>query len=672
MPAIKRLKFSSCLLTVLFLLWPAQAHAYIGGPPATLGMMCSWSTHAIQVRVEKIDRDKKIIVWRRLQDYKGKWPGGELIQQSFPNLQPGDRDTILHWAEVGKVTVMFALESYKWSHTYIDNCWFAANTGDWQAWNVNHVEPGVLHTYCGRAEKLQNSVTAILAGKEVIIPVIADGKDNPPNVKVQRLRASMKLTDFNPKRDFVGWGGEDFEPLLGMSAFSRFTTIPRLGPDTRGISIVDFDGDGKLDVCLFGANRFALLQNSGDSLSESLIPGITAGCQAALWADYNSDGKPDLLVITSAGPKLYTNLGNGNFRDDSVLLPKEPCYDLTTAAWIDYDGTGRPSILLGNGYHGLRLYRNGGAVQSQQPPKPGSNWIFDDVSDKVGLGAKGLGSAVKGDSLVVADVNGDGRPDILYGAGNGLLLLNTPDGFIEAKDSGIRYQPGNTGPVFGDFDNSGALSLFVPQVDAPCRLFKNDGKGRFSDVTAKSGDLSKPIGIATSAAWGDFFGQGRLDLVVGCLKGPNRLFRNNGDGTFTDATEEVGLHKHVYNTQSVAFVDLNHDGMPDLIFNNEGQDSIVLLGDNSRSRKRTPLAVYLAGTGGVVGSRLTVVGTGDKLVAMRELGASDGRGGQPSTQAYFTLEPGNYRLEIRYSSGQTRSHEITIADKPQWITDTGK
>src|SRR5262249_34074333 len=161
------------------------------------------------------------------------------------------------------------------------------------------------------------------------------------------------------------------------------------------------------------------------------------------------------------------------------------------------------------------------------------------------------------DTLTVCDVNNDGRPDILYGAGSGLLLLNTPEGFKEAKDCGINYKPGKVGPVFADFDNSGSMSLFVPQLDGQCKLFKNDGKGQFVDVTAGSGDLAKPLGMATSAAWGDVDNDGHLDLVIGCLQGPNRFLRNKGDGTFVDATEEVGLHQKIFNTQAVSLVDLN-------------------------------------------------------------------------------------------------------------------
>src|SRR5262249_55535769 len=144
------------------------------------------------------------------------------------------------------------------------------------------------------------------------------------------------------------------------------------------------------------------------------------------------------------------------------------------------------------------------APPPQQPGQPSVaplTW-FEDVSVAVGLGPEGIGSAAKGDTLTVYDVNGDGRPDFLYGAGSGLLVLNTPKGFVEVKDSGIAYQPGKVGPVFADCDDDGHPDLFVPQMGG-CKLFKGDGKGRFTDVTAKSGDLAKFDGLATSAAWGD-------------------------------------------------------------------------------------------------------------------------------------------------------------------------
>src|SRR5208282_1020910 len=121
-----------------------------------------------------------------------------------------------------------------------------------------------------------------------------------------------------------------------------------------------------------------------------------------------------------------------------------------------------------------------GKVEPLAPKGP----AFVDVSEEVGLGPNGIAGGLKVHSLTVCDVNGDGRPDILYGVGTGMLLLNTPNGFVEAKDSGIVYKTGKAGPIFGDFDNSGHPGLFVPQLDGRCKLFKNDGKGHFTDVTA--------------------------------------------------------------------------------------------------------------------------------------------------------------------------------------------
>jgi hypothetical protein len=627
--------------------------------------------------------------------------------------------------------------------------------------------------------------------------------------KIQRLRASLKLGNYDQKRDFVGWGGEDFRKLSGMRGFTHYSAVPRVDPDAQSISAVDFNGDGKLDLCLAGSGRVALLQNAGDSLNEMSLPGVT-GCRSAVWADYNGDGKPDLLLATPTGPKLFTNLGNG-FRDDSHLLPREPGYNLTAAAWIDQDGDGRPDILLSNGFHGLRLYRNKGKADSTPPLrlgkwhyigpfpflggrgfdtayppekeidlkktyagkngeqakwkegnfpdgainnlalfnpanntdavvylhreidcvkatelpvsfgsddtltvwlngekivsqntmracaadqalvtlklKAGKNnlllkvcqgggdwafyfravgaippeitWIFEDVSDKVGLGSKGIGSTVKGDTLTVCDVDGDGRQDFLYGAGTGILVLNTPKGFVEVKDSGIEYETGKMGPVFGDFNGDGRPDLFVPQPRG-CKLFRNDGKGKFTDVTREAG-LYRFTGRATCAAWGDVDNDGHLDLVVGCLRGPNRFFRNKGDGSFEDASASIGLNTRVFNTQAICLVDLNNDGVLDMVFNNEGQESCVLLGNPEVMAKRTPVTLQLAAKTGVVGSRVRVLDKGGKLLGMHDVSGGEGRGGHAAPTARFALAPGKYRVEVLFSSGEKRGRELVVA-----------
>jgi hypothetical protein len=644
------------LVGVLLSAQPPPAQAYVEAPHS-LGQVITLSTNVVLVRVEKVDREKNLIIFRKVRDLKGKHPT-DVINHNIGRggFNPREWQYTMEWAEVGKTAVFF--HNGGASETCTGTYWYQCyNQGDW--WGMSHGEPFLLRTFAGNVDKLAAAVQDILDGKEVVVPSMTDGNMDDLHLRrarIWRLRASLQLGNYDSKRDFVGWGGDDFRRLSGMPGFTHYSALPRVDPDAQAIASVDIDGDGKPDLCLVGAGKVTLLQNGGESLNEIALPGTIAGCRAAVWADYNGDGKPDLLLTTPAGPKLFTNLG-GSFRDDSKLLPKEAAYDLTGAAWLDYNGDGRPDILLGNGFHGLRLYRNKG-----RPDGPQGLW-FEDVSAKVGLGPDGIGSTVKGDTLTVCDVNGDHRPDFLYGAGTGVLVLNTPAGFKELKDSGISYKPGRVGPVFGDFDNDGHPDLFVPQ-DGICKLFRNDGTGHFTDVTTQAGDLSRPVGMATCAAWGDFDNDGHLDLLVGCLRGPNRLFRNLGDGTFEDASAAVGLDQRIFNTQAVCLVDLNGDGVLDVVFNNEGQESAVLLGNPALARKRTPVTLQVAGSDGIVGGEVRVLDKDGKLHGSRQLSGGDGRGGQAAPQAHFALSPGTYRVQVHYSSGVRRGKEIVVADTP--------
>jgi hypothetical protein len=815
---LRRLMVVSVVIGAAALSAIPSSHAYVEAP-MSFGAIIAQSSNILLMRVEAVDREKNLIIYRKIKDIKGVHPQ-EVIKHNIGRggLRPDEWKPQMQWAEPGRIAAFF--HNGGASETCIGNWWYQAyGGGEW--WNHSHAEPFLLRSYCGPPEKLAGIIPQILEGKEVIVPCMVDGnKDDLHNrkAKIQRLKVSLKLQDYNPKRDFVGWGGEDFRRLGGMAGFTHISALARVDPEAQAISAVDFDGDGKMDLCLVGGGRVVLLQNNGDSLSESFLTGV-AGARAAVWADYNSDGKPDLLLATPAGPRLFTNV-DGNLREDSHLLPKDPVAGAGAAAWIDYDADGKPDILYANGYHGLRLYRNvglqapaapaapklgawrylgpldntglrafdtphpcetqldlkavyegkgkekiawqegkftDGAVNNLalfKPPhnmqaavylhrtlevtgapelpvslgsddtltvwlngqkilannvyrpaapdqdrvtlqlKPGKNdllmkvcqgdgeWAFYfqadkpqtavpkgiafvDVSAQVGLGPHGAGADMKSDALTVSDVDGDGRADFLYG--NQLFFSRKDDKgsvtFSLMKDAGLAFTAARIGPVCFDFNGDGHSDLFVPQK-GKCLLLQNDGKGRFTDVSAKAGDLAQPLGWATCAAAGDFDNDGRLDLVVGCLKGPNRFFRNQGDGAFEDATAQLGLEQKIFNTQALSLVDVNGDGALDMILNNEGQDSVVLLGSGALAGKCIPLSLQVAGKQGVVGSRVQVRGKDGKLIAMREISGGDGRGGQQAPLARFTLEPGAYRVEVRYSNGQVRRRDITVGDAP--------
>src|ERR1700712_62013 len=122
------------------------------------------------------------------------------------------------------------------------------------------------------------------------------------------------------------------------------------------------------------------------------------------------------------------------------------------------------------------------------------------------------------------------------------------------------------GVVMFDFDGDGDQDLFF--VDggalpgytgepARSRLFRNDGNGHFTDWTEKSGIKVQSYGMGGTA--GDIDGDGDLDLYVTTFGGPNQRFRNNGDGTFTDVTAKAGVGETLWSA-SAAFADVDNDG----------------------------------------------------------------------------------------------------------------
>lgn len=530
--------------------------------PYTLGRVILESTSISVLRVEKVDKERNLIVFRKVQDLKGTLPG-ETTKHNIGRAGFHEREwkAIMEWVEPGKTAVFF--NNGGASETCIGNYWYQAYAGgEW--WNMSHGEPYMLRSFAGSAEKLVPIVQAMLAGQEVVVPCMVDGDKMTLQLrtaKIQRLKASLKIQDYNPNRDFVGWGGDDFRSIAGMAGFTHVAGVMSVGPEAQGVAVADIDGDGKPDFCFYGLGRVALLKMDGSSLSELSLP-HSGGARSAEWSDYNGDGKPDLLLATPTGPKLLTNQG-ATFKDDTASLPKESYYNVTAAAWLDFDGDKRPDILVANGFLGLRLYRNSSAG-------------FEDATAVAKLGPDGVGGKIKGDCLTVADLNGDGRSDFLYSAGTGLLAMNSAQGFVEVANSGVQFQSGKVRPIFADIDGDGQLDLFVPQSGA-CKAFANRG-GRFLDITAQCGVLAQPVGQAVSCAAVDFDKDGRTDLIVGCLKGSNRYFRNLGQGKFADATEELGLAQHIYNTRGLAVADINKDGASDLLLNNEGQESTVLLG----------------------------------------------------------------------------------------------
>ncbi len=235
-------------------------------------------------------------------------------------------------------------------------------------------------------------------------------------------------------------------------------------------------------------------------------------------------------------------------------------------AFLDYDTDGRLDILLGNGTAWQasetastpRLYRNIGSER------------FTDVT-----AAAKLNVPMYGMGITVADYDNDADPDIYFtNVGENRLFRNNGDRtFTDVTGFAAVADPSwSTSAAFFDADNDGWLDLFVcnyvewtPETDLPCtlnstidnaqhrtyctptvytgqssRFYQNRGDGTFADLTAQVG-LYNPIGKSLGVTLLDYNRDGWIDLAVANDTEPNFLYRNNGDGTFTDEALVMGV-----------------------------------------------------------------------------------------------------------------------------------
>ncbi|WP_020470684.1 FG-GAP repeat domain-containing protein [Zavarzinella formosa] len=644
-------KYQRSLLAAALLLatTAAPVRAYIEAP-MTLADVINQSQMITILRVTRVEKAKSLIVYEKVEDVKGKMTTPTVRHVITGQLKEGETKTVLDWAEPGKIAIFFMKDGQ--CETCIDLYWYQIYKNGDDLYGMSHGEPFLLRSYAGKAERLLPYVRTIMDNKEAIVPAMEDNKDllHKRAGRIMRLKTSLKNISYDPKRDFAGWGAEDIRRIQGGTGFSHIGALGKVDADARAVSSVDFDGDGKPDLCVVSTSVVKLYQNQGDAFGEVALPGYRGGARSASWGDYNGDGQPDLLLATAMGAKLFTNMGGGIFRDDTAYLPRDVA-GATAAAFLDADGDGKPDVMVATAFNGLRLYLNKRPADLKQPAKDA---IFDDVSARWGLEELRLDRI---ESLAV--MNGDGKPDVLLGVGSGVLLINNGASFFVRPDTGLKLDGSKAVLNVIDFNADGLPDVFAVE-SGKLKLFRNDGTAKFTDVTAQSGDLAKPIPGATSAAWGDFNNDGLPDVMIGVLRGSNRYLQNVGNGVFKDMTAEVGLTGKVTNTQALALVDLNNDGKIDLVLANEGQDSLVLLGNKELPAKAT--AVNLDLPAEMFGTNALLKVSGNGVNFSRSLVMADSRG-QPGVNQRLVLPPGKYQMELK-DGNKTQARELIVTDAP--------
>ena len=253
-------------------------------------------------------------------------------------------------------------------------------------------------------------------------------------------------------------------------------------------------------------------------------------------------------------------------------------------------------------------------ILEEDPTSPGALWLYNYAHiaegtwpeqvpedrrlnpDKIRTGAEvphfrnvsrhlGVNSFDLSGSAVMDDFDGDGLFDLVSSSCDRTVPLsyyhNNGDGtFTSWTDrAGLKDQLGGLNVLHADYDNDGDLDLYVLRgawmrlggMDRNS-LLQNDGKGHFRDVTLEAG-LGKPDYPNLAGAWGDYDNDGDLDLYVGneILSeksiSPSQLFRNNGDGTFSDVANEAGVVNYGH-VRAVNWGDFDNDGDSDLLISN--------------------------------------------------------------------------------------------------------
>jgi len=279
------------------------------------------------------------------------------------------------------------------------------------------------------------------------------------------------------------------------------------------------------------------------------------------FGDINNDGYVDMYISNKGGAnKLLLNNGDGTFKD----ITKE------AGEGIDDVGYCMGSVFGDINNDGLvDLYVPKGGRLEVEPNRlflNQGNCKFVDITEKAGVGCKEFSYGA-----AMADYNNDGFLDIYvsnYGVGakNVLYKNNGDTTFTDvSEEAGVADASWSWSSTFADVNNDNLVDLYVVNGrdpgGEPNKLYMNNGDGTFRDASKESGVADASWGLG--AAFADIDNDGDLDLFLSNYVGPNKMFLNDGAGKFSDITKEAKL-EHKGWGKGPAFADVNHDGFVDL------------------------------------------------------------------------------------------------------------
>jgi len=419
-----------------------------------------------------------------------------------------------------------------------------------------------------------------------------------------------------------------------------------------GVAFFDYDNDGWLDIFLLSGTRLEPAPGSTNRLYKNNRDGTftdvtdKAGLHRTGWAsavtiaDYDNDGFEDIFITYYGQNVLYKNNGDGTFSDVTAkagLSYSGPPRWGSGCTFLDYDRDGHVDLFVANYL----------TIDLEKIPKPGDNPMcnfrgipvncgpnglpfarnylyrnqgdgtFRDVTAASGIGAA---PASYGMTAVAADFTGNGWTDIYVASDStpSLLLVNQRNGTFreQGTERGVAFsddgkEQAGMGVAIGDYMCEGHLDIFKTHFsDDTDVLYRNDGRGMFTDVT-----LEARLGVETRfIQWGTGFGDldndGWPDIFAATgsvypevdskfpdhpLKTPRLIFRNLGNGKFEELIEEAGPGiSAAHCSRGCAFGDFDNDGDVDIIVVNLNEPPSLLRNDLQGDRNW--VKVRLVGT----------------------------------------------------------------------------
>jgi hypothetical protein len=352
-----------------------------------------------------------------------------------------------------------------------------------------------------------------------------------------------------------------------------------------GVAIGDYDNDGFDDIFVSALGQSHLFHNTGNGTFTDVTKaagmwGPSEFSTSSAWLDYDRDGKLDLIVANyvqwseqgdlyctvdgahksyctpesykGTSVRLWHNLGNGKFEDATHKAGMgDPTSKSLGITILDYNDDGWPDVVIANDTQPNKLYLNK------------KNGTFEERGVAAGIGFSEDGVARAGMGTDAADYDRSGHPSLIisnfanqmvslyHNEGNGLFVDEAP----QSEVGRATLVTLGFGCFFFDYDNDGWPDIFVAdghiedQIERvqkrvsyaePPHLFRNIGRGKFTEVTAQMGKAFAAPKVARSAAYGDIDNDGFPDILLTTNAGPAYLFHNEAGTNHSVRVKLVG------------------------------------------------------------------------------------------------------------------------------------